>query len=70
MNFPKKKYIFPNQLHNCKRILKGKNGKKCKTGVGIFYCGGGFINLILRGGLLILYKYYLFFINIILNNIF
>ena len=49
-------YVFPNELPNWKRILKGKNGKKrekkklayfiaggfyyCEPGVGVLYCGG------------------------------
>ena len=54
----KNTYVFPNELPNWKRILKGKNGKKrekklayfiaggfyyCEPGVGVLYCGG-FIN--------------------------
>ena len=52
----KNTYVFPNELPNWKRILKGKNGKKtgekklayfiaggfyyCEPGVRVLYCGG------------------------------
>ena len=54
----KNTYVFPNELPNWKRILKGKNGKKngekklayfitggfyyCEPGVGVLYCWGGY----------------------------
>ena len=36
----KNTYVFPNELPNWKRILKGKNGKKGKKKVGVLYYGG------------------------------
>ena len=43
LSLQKKNYVFPNELPNWKRILKGKNGKKREKNVGVLYCGGGFI---------------------------
>ena len=41
LSLPKKNtYVFPNELPNWKRILKGKNGKIREKKVGVLYCGG------------------------------
>ena len=54
----KNTYVFPNELPNWKRILKGKNGKKREKKVGVLYYGGvlllwtGSWRTLLRGGLL------------------